>query len=156
MRRVVITGLGAVTPVGNDAAATWRALVSGQSGIGTITHFDASALPIRIAGEVKSFALDPAIDPREARRMLTSAIKVVAGELGNTPAVCRASYVHPVVPASYLDGTLPARWAAGPARPTQWLRVGERRLLHLLEHADEPAATGSPDDVGSEVAARSA
>ena len=69
MRRVVITGLGAVTPVGNAVAATWRALVSGQSGIGTITHFDASALPIRIAGEVKDFALDPAIDPREARRM---------------------------------------------------------------------------------------
>jgi 3-oxoacyl-[acyl-carrier-protein] synthase II len=69
MRRVVITGLGAVTPVGNDVASTWRALLSGQSGIGTITHFDASALPIRIAGEVKGFVLNPAIDPREARRM---------------------------------------------------------------------------------------
>jgi beta-ketoacyl-acyl-carrier-protein synthase II len=69
MRRVVITGLGAVTPVGNDVPMTWRALLSGQSGVATITHFDASALPIRIAGEVKGFALDPAVDAREARRM---------------------------------------------------------------------------------------
>lgn len=69
MRRVVITGLGAVTPVGNDAPTTWRALLAGRSGIGPVTRFDASDLPVRIAGEVKNFALDPAIDPREARRM---------------------------------------------------------------------------------------
>ncbi|MBK9712736.1 MAG: beta-ketoacyl-ACP synthase II [Kouleothrix sp.] len=69
MRRVVITGLGAVTPVGNDVPTTWRALLAGTSGVATITRFDASALPIRIAGEVKGFALDPAVDAREARRM---------------------------------------------------------------------------------------
>lgn len=69
MRRVVITGLGAVTPVGNDAPTTWRALLEGRSGIGLITSFDASAFPIRIAGEVKGFTLDPAVDAREARRM---------------------------------------------------------------------------------------
>ncbi len=68
MRRVVITGLGAVTPVGNDAPSTWRALLAGTSGIATITRFDPSALPIRIAGEVKNFALDPELDAREARR----------------------------------------------------------------------------------------
>ena len=69
MRRVVITGLGAVTPLGNDLPTTWRGLLTGKSGIGLITRFDASGLPIRIAGEVKNFTLDPAIDPREARRM---------------------------------------------------------------------------------------
>src|SRR4029078_5517404 len=69
MRRVVITGLGAVTPLGNDLPTTWRGLVAGKSGIGLITRFDASGLPIRIAGEVKNFTLDPAIDAREARRM---------------------------------------------------------------------------------------
>jgi len=68
MRRVVITGLGAVTPVGNDVPTTWRALLAGKSGVATITRFDASALPIRIAGEVKDFVLDPAVDLREARR----------------------------------------------------------------------------------------
>jgi beta-ketoacyl-acyl-carrier-protein synthase II len=69
MRRVVITGVGAVTPVGNDAATTWRALLAGRSGIAPITRFDATAFPVRIAGEVKGFALDPAVDAREARRM---------------------------------------------------------------------------------------
>lgn len=49
---VVITGLGTVTPVGNDVPATWDALQSGRSGIREITAFDASALPTRIAGEV--------------------------------------------------------------------------------------------------------
>src|SRR5262245_32381465 len=68
-RLVVITGLGAVTPVGNDVPSTWRALLGGRSGIGLISRFDAGAFPIRIAGEVKDFALDPAVDPREARRM---------------------------------------------------------------------------------------
>jgi 3-oxoacyl-[acyl-carrier-protein] synthase II len=69
MRRVVITGLGAVTPLGNDLPATWRAQLAGDSGIALITRFDASGLPIRIAGEVKNFTLDPAVDLREARRM---------------------------------------------------------------------------------------
>jgi 3-oxoacyl-[acyl-carrier-protein] synthase II len=68
-RRVVITGLGAITPVGNDVPTTWRALLEGRSGVGAITRFDASTFPIRIAGEVKGFALDPAVDAREARRM---------------------------------------------------------------------------------------
>lgn len=69
MRRVVITGLGAVTPVGNDVPSTWRSLLAGQSGIDTITRFDVSPFPIRIAGEVKHFVLDPEVDAREARRM---------------------------------------------------------------------------------------
>jgi 3-oxoacyl-[acyl-carrier-protein] synthase II len=69
MRRVVITGLGAVSPVGNDAPTSWRALLAGTSGVGPITRFDASAMPIRIAGEVKNFALDLAVDQREARRL---------------------------------------------------------------------------------------
>lgn len=69
MRRVVITGLGAVTPLGNDAPTTWRALLEGQSGIAQITRFDPHDMPIKIAGEVKNFALDLAADIREARRM---------------------------------------------------------------------------------------
>jgi 3-oxoacyl-[acyl-carrier-protein] synthase II len=68
-RRVVITGLGAVTPVGNDAPATWRGLLDGRSGVGPITSFDASAFPIRIAGEVRNFSLVPALEAREARRL---------------------------------------------------------------------------------------
>ena len=69
MRRVVVTGLGAVTPLGNDVLTLWRALLAGQSGIRPITRFDAGAFPIRIAGEVQRFELHPAVDLREARRM---------------------------------------------------------------------------------------
>ncbi len=68
MRRVVITGVGAVTPLGNDIATTWQAICAGQSGVRPITRFDASGYAVRIAGEVQDFVLDAAIDPREARR----------------------------------------------------------------------------------------
>ncbi|MBS1879412.1 MAG: beta-ketoacyl-ACP synthase II [Actinobacteria bacterium] len=54
-RDPVVTGLGALTPLGLDAPSTWRGLLAGESGVGPITHFDASALPTRIAGEVKGF-----------------------------------------------------------------------------------------------------
>ncbi len=57
-RRVVVTGLGIVSPVGNDVATAWGNIVAGRSGIGPITHFDASTFPTRIAGEVRHF--DPA------------------------------------------------------------------------------------------------
>ena len=70
-RRVVVTGLGIVSPVGNDVATAWRNVVAGNSGIGPITHFDASAFPTRIAGEVKGF--DPAayIPPKDIKKMDT-------------------------------------------------------------------------------------
>jgi 3-oxoacyl-[acyl-carrier-protein] synthase II len=64
----VITGIGAVTPLGNDAPTTWRRLVAGESGVGPITHFDASALPTRIAGEVKGFDAEELLGTKRARR----------------------------------------------------------------------------------------
>ena len=68
-RRVVITGLGIVSPVGNDVATAWRNVVAGASGIGPITHFDASTFPTRIAGEVRDF--DPAkfVAPKDVKKM---------------------------------------------------------------------------------------
>ncbi|MEP6482888.1 MAG: beta-ketoacyl-ACP synthase II [Rudaea sp.] len=57
-RRVVITGLGIVSPVGNDVATAWKNILAGHSGIGPVTHFDASTFPTKIAGEVRDF--DPA------------------------------------------------------------------------------------------------
>jgi len=68
-RRVVITGLGAVTPVGNSAEATWQSLVSGQSGVSGVTRFDASDLRPRIAAEVKDFDPVALFGAREAHRM---------------------------------------------------------------------------------------
>jgi 3-oxoacyl-[acyl-carrier-protein] synthase II len=67
-RRVVVTGLGLVTPVGVGVEESWSALVSGRSGIGPITQFDASTFPSRIAGEVKGFDPEQFMDRKEVRR----------------------------------------------------------------------------------------
>jgi len=64
----VITGLGAITPLGLDVPTTWAALVAGQSGVGPITHFDASELPVRIAGEVKDFDGERVMGTKRFRR----------------------------------------------------------------------------------------
>ena len=69
MRRVVVTGLGAVTPIGNDRRSTWDAAVAGRSGIDFISSFDASGYPVRIAGEVKDFDPASVVGPKEARRL---------------------------------------------------------------------------------------
>jgi len=68
-QRVVVTGLGAVTPIGNDVPTTWAALLAGRSGAGPVTRFDASDLKTRIAAEVKDFDPTQYVDRKEARRM---------------------------------------------------------------------------------------
>ena len=68
-RRVVVTGLGAVSPLGLDVDSTWKAAQSGVSGIADITAFDASGLPVRFAGEVDDFDPEEYVPKREARRM---------------------------------------------------------------------------------------
>ncbi|HJU73508.1 MAG TPA: beta-ketoacyl-ACP synthase II [Gemmatimonadaceae bacterium] len=67
-RRVVITGMGLVSPIGNDVASTWRALLNGESGAGPITQFDASRFPVRFACEVKGFDPLKYMDRKEAKR----------------------------------------------------------------------------------------
>ena len=64
-----MTGLGAVTPIGNDARSTWRAAVAGQSGIDWIRSFDASEFPVRVAAEVKDFDPTQVASPKEARKL---------------------------------------------------------------------------------------
>jgi 3-oxoacyl-(acyl-carrier-protein) synthase len=77
-RRVVITGLGMVTPLGNDVETSWRRLIAGESGVGEITLFDHEEYPVHFAGELKDF--DPAvwIDRKAARRMDRFAQMVLA------------------------------------------------------------------------------
>ncbi len=70
-RRVVVTGLGLVSPVGNNVADTWNAILAGKSGIGPITRYDASAHKVNIAGEVKGFDVTEYLSAKEARRMDT-------------------------------------------------------------------------------------
>jgi 3-oxoacyl-[acyl-carrier-protein] synthase II len=67
-RRVVVTGMGALTPVGNDVASTWRALLAGASGAANITKFDASTWPVRFACELKGFDPLQYMDRKEAKR----------------------------------------------------------------------------------------
>ncbi|HEU4641708.1 MAG TPA: beta-ketoacyl-ACP synthase II [Gemmatimonadaceae bacterium] len=67
-RRVVVTGLGAITPVGNDVATTWRSLLEGKSGAGPITKFDASNFAVRFACEVKGFDPHEYMERKEAKR----------------------------------------------------------------------------------------
>ena len=74
-RRVVITGVGAVTPLAENAKSTWQKLIAGKSGIGNITIFDTTDSPCKIAGEVKYglegdlFNIDKYIDPKEQKKM---------------------------------------------------------------------------------------
>lgn len=68
-RRVVITGMGALTPVGHNVAETWDSLVKGVSGVDTITSFDTSALSAKIAAQIKNFHPEEHFDPKEARKM---------------------------------------------------------------------------------------
>ena len=69
MRRVAVTGLGAVTPLGNDARSTWRAAVAGESGIDWIRSFDASEFSVRVAAEVKDFDATSVASPKEVRKL---------------------------------------------------------------------------------------
>jgi len=69
MRRVAVTGLGAVTPIGNDARSTWRAAVAGESGIDWIRSFDASEAPVKVAAEVKDFDPAQVASPKEVRKL---------------------------------------------------------------------------------------
>src|SRR5438552_780962 len=67
--RVVVTGMGAITPIGNSVKEFWASCLAGKSGIGILTSFDHSAYPIHIAGEIKNFDPEEHMDRRDARRM---------------------------------------------------------------------------------------
>src|SRR5215475_9724825 len=68
-RRVVVTGLGLVTPLGTGVEKNWTALTAGRSGIGPVTRFDTADFPTRIAGEVRDFAPETYIEKREIKKM---------------------------------------------------------------------------------------
>src|SRR5512133_3830894 len=78
MKRVAITGIGAVTPLGLDARETWRAARAGESGIGWISTFDTDGLPVRIAGEVKGFDPTQVVSAKEARKLERNVLLGVA------------------------------------------------------------------------------
>ncbi|MBB5174828.1 beta-ketoacyl-ACP synthase II [Texcoconibacillus texcoconensis] len=77
--RVVVTGMGAVTPLGNHVDTTWEQVLKGQSGVGEVTHFDASEFPTQIAAELKDFDPGQFMDKRDARKMDRFTQYAVAG-----------------------------------------------------------------------------
>ena len=78
MRRVAVTGLGAVTPLGNDRRSTWESAAAGRSGIDFISTFDTSGFPVRIAAEVRGFDPASVVGPKEARRLDRNVVMAVA------------------------------------------------------------------------------
>jgi 3-oxoacyl-[acyl-carrier-protein] synthase II len=78
MRRAVVTGLGAVTPVGNDARTTWESAVNGHSGIDFIQAFDPSDFPVRVAAEVKDFDPSGVASPKEVRKLERNVLLALA------------------------------------------------------------------------------
>lgn len=67
-KRVVVTGIGVISPIGNDKQSFWESLISGKCGIGTVTRFDTTDYACKVAGEVKDFSIDGYMDPKEAKR----------------------------------------------------------------------------------------
>ena len=78
MKRIAITGLGAVTPIGNDAKTTWEAAVAGHSGIDWIRSFDVDGLPVRVAAEVKDFDPTQVASPKEVRKLERNVLLALA------------------------------------------------------------------------------
>ena len=96
MQEIVVTGLGCVSPLGNDVASTWEGLLAGRSGIGPISQFDPAGLPVGIAGEVRGFDPEAACDRKTARRMSRFSQLALAASVGGpirtiAAATCRNS-----------------------------------------------------------------
>jgi len=90
-RRVVVTGIGAVSPIGNDARSTWDAAVEGRSGIDFIRTFDPEPYPVKIAAEVKDFDPSPLASPKELRKLDPNVVYALAA---SKEAVADAGFDH--------------------------------------------------------------
>jgi 3-oxoacyl-[acyl-carrier-protein] synthase II len=129
MRRVAVTGLGAVTPLGHDARTTWEAAVAGKSGVDWIRSFDPTGYPVRIASEVKDFDPVAVVGPKDARRLERNVVLAVeaarqawadAGVDGVDPAragILVGSAIGGVTGVLEQNGVLAER---GPDRVSPW------------------------------------
>ena len=96
LKRVVVTGLGAITPIGNSVPEFWENLVNGVSGAGPITHFDASLFKTQFACEVKGFDATKYIDRKEARKMARFTL-LALGAAANRCHLRRRYRWHPYI-----------------------------------------------------------
>lgn len=121
-RRVVITGVGAISPLGMTARANWESLLAGRSGISTITSFDTSGLPVHIAGEVREFDPGQFMNAKEARRMSRASQLVVAA--------AAMAFVDAGLPTPVDDGE---RMATVIGTGAGGLEVADRELQNLRQ-----------------------
>jgi 3-oxoacyl-[acyl-carrier-protein] synthase II len=148
--RVVVTGLGAVTPLGNTVRETWEGLLAGRSGIGPITLFEASDLPVRIAGEIKGFDPRKYLSFKEARRMsrasqvaVASATQAIddAGFSGGWPDEERVSVLYGtgVGGLEKIEQELRTLWEKGPSKlspfgiPSAITNMPAHHISHLFQ-----------------------
>src|SRR5688572_28197134 len=100
-RRVVITGAGVISPIGQELPAVWRALVAGTSGVGLIRSIDVAALPVRIAGEVPAFDAKKIVTDREERKSL----KMMSRTVQMGVACARLAFADAGLARGQLDPT---------------------------------------------------
>lgn len=105
-RRVVITGIGAVTPLGHDANETWNGLAEGRSGVTTLNTFDASTFDVRIAGMVNDYEIDARVSRADARRLSRAASFMVGAALEALDDAGDLSGVPPYSKATVIAGTV--------------------------------------------------
>lgn len=123
--RVVITGMGAMSPLGHSARESWESAVAGRSGVGPITQFDASDFPCRIAGEVKDFEPGDYMDFKEARRMSRASQLAVAAAGMAVSDAC----LGPTVPDAEGTGVVIGTGMGGLERADENLQVLRSRGL---------------------------
>jgi 3-oxoacyl-[acyl-carrier-protein] synthase II len=156
-KRVVITGMGAVTPLGHDLPTTWAGVTAGKSGVRRITHFDPSGFPSQIAGEVKNFDFSPTAkrDPRLAPAMLNTQFAITACEeavrdsglsLDNTDPLRRACYFAAGDSAVPVSGLARAFFDSFQKTPDgfdvkDYLKIRAAAGGGIAEEEKEPAAT---------------
>ena len=140
MKRVVVTGLGAVTPVGNDGPSTWDSLVRGRSGAGLIQGLDASGFPVRIAAEVEGFSFQDALPRSRDHRFLAR-----AGQFG-VAAAHEALGRAGLREARYAQRSAASTTATGAARPATPPAV--RPVTRSAETVPADAGAGEPATVG--------
>ncbi|MCX4783727.1 beta-ketoacyl-[acyl-carrier-protein] synthase family protein [Streptomyces sp. NBC_01264] len=133
MKRVAITGVGAVTPLGNDADSTWEGLATGRSGVGPLTTFDASGFPVRIAAQVKDFDAAAAIPAKVGRKHLSR-----VGQFGVAAA-------WEAVRSAGVDELSEEVYSADERGVAMGASVGRPELQALLDIGHLRATTGRAD-----------
>mgnify|MGYP000143159627 CR=1 FL=1 len=139
-RRVVVTGLGVISPVGNTVAEAWSNLVAGRSGITAVTRFDASTFPSRIAGEVKGFNVADYLPAKDARRMdtfihygMAAGIQAIPNKRDSTASAPPSAIRLPMLKrAGCTWAWTVALWTKADMMVSPWLKLSTRTLLEFV------------------------